>query len=163
MSDTIVEVVTVEASSLTIDVIAPDPAAVVVEVIEFGGPPIGYPQLPIELRQLPISFPFGGSPGAGTIVNVPMGFDLTVPANLAGTRVYAGTKARTGAVFTVNRVSGTVVTLLGTVTITPTSNTSCDLLGPGGPVPAGDVLQIVVGAQDPTLSDIGITILANRV
>jgi hypothetical protein len=159
----IVEVTTVETSTLVVEVVVPPPIVAVIEVVDFAGPPIGYPQLPAELRQLPISFPFGDRPAEGSVVNVPMGFTLTVPAGLAGTRTYAGTKALTGATFTLNRVSGAVVTPLGTVTITPASNTSCDLAGPGGTVPAGDVMQIVVGAQDTRLADVGITILANRV
>jgi hypothetical protein len=174
VSETIVEVVTVEASTLTvdvvvsppvaaIDVVAPPPAAVVIELVEFAGPPIGYPQLPAELRQLPISFPFGDRPGAGSVVNVPMGFTVTVPAGLAGTRVWSGARASANATFTLNRLSGITVTLLGTITITPATNTSCILAGPGGTVPAGDVMQILVGAQDATLADVGITVMANRV
>jgi hypothetical protein len=162
-TDTIVEVVTVEASTLTVDVIVPPPAVVVIELVDFAGPPIGYPQLPAELRQLPISFPFGDQPNAGAVVNVPMGFTVTVPTGLAGTRVYSGARASANATFTLNRVSGAVTTLLGTITITPASNTSCILAGPGGTVPAGDVMQIFVGAQDATLADVGITVMANRV
>lgn len=163
MSDTIVEIVSVEASTLTVDVIVPPPAAVVIEVVAFAGPPIGYPQLPEELRQLPISFPFTDRPGTGTTVNVPMGFAVTVPVGLAGARTYAGVKPVFGSVFTLNRVSGIAVTELGTVTLTPATNTSCVLAGPGGPLAAGDVMQIVAGASDANAADIGITIMANRV
>lgn len=163
MSDTIVEVVTVEASTLTVDVIVPPPVAMVIEVVDFAGPPIGYPQLPEELRQLPISFPFTDRPGTGTTVNVPMGFAVTVPAGLAGARTYAGVKPLVGLTFALNRVSGGVVTELGTVTLTPATNTSCDLNGPGGPLAAGDVMQIVAGTPDLNAADVGITIMANRV
>lgn len=163
MSDTIVEVVSVEASTLTVDVIMPPLVAMVIEVVDFAGPPIGYPQLPEELRQLPISFPFTDKPGTGTTVNVPMGFAVTVPVGLAGARTYAGVKPAVGSTFTLNRVAGGVVTELGTVTLTPATNTSRDLAGPGGPLAAGDVMQIVAGASDANAADIGITIMANRV
>jgi hypothetical protein len=163
MSDTIVEIVSVEASTLTVDVIMPPSVAMVIEVVDFAGPPIGYPQLPEELRQLPISFPFTDKPGTGTTVNVPMGFAVTVPVGLAGARTYAGVKPAVGSTFTLNRVAGGVVTELGTVTLTPATNTSRDLAGPGGPLAAGDVMQIVAGASDANAADIGITIMANRV
>ena len=173
-TDVIVEVTAVEASTIVVEVVAPPPAVMVVEVVtppsvavieveDFGGPPIGYPQLPVALRQLPISFPFSDKPGINIAINVPMGFAVTVPAGLAGTMSYARIKPAANAVFTLNRVVGAVVTLLGTVTLTPDSQTSHVLAGPGGAVAVGEVLQILTGAQDASLADIGITVMANRV
>jgi hypothetical protein len=113
---------------------------------------------------VPIVFPWIGKPPVGAQVNVPMTIPMTIGPSLVGTTVFAHSLAGSGAIFTVNKISGGVTTQLGTVTILPTSQTSCALAGPGGSFVIGDDLQLVAPAiQDANLADVGITLLLTRV
>jgi len=123
---------------------------------------IAYSQLPAEVQQLPIAFPFQGKPGSGELMHLVLPFAISLPAGLTGAVVYDATQATANAVFTFNRISSGVLTQLGTVTITPASHSSCVLAGAGGTLIAGDVLQRVAPTQDATLADGCITLLAMR-
>ena len=160
----IVDVLVDGASTVAVDVLTTQPGPVAVDVIADAMGAVGYPQLPIELQQMPVSVPVTGRPAlAGTII-VPMSFAVTVPAQLQGATVYAIHKATSDATFIVNRMSGLVTTEIGRVTFTNQSSTSCILAGTGGPLSIGDVLQFVAPVTpDATLSDLGITLMVNRV
>jgi hypothetical protein len=166
MSDTVlVEVIAGTTNTMTVDVQVPTAQPIAIDVTADGFGAVGYPQLPIELQQLPIAIPIAGRPPVSGTVNVSLAFAVTVPALLAGTTVYAATKTSANASFRVNKISGVTTTEIGKVTFTPTtSNTSCLLEGIGGTLAIGDVLQVISpAAPDNTLADIGITILVNRV
>jgi hypothetical protein len=173
MSEIIVDVVTVEASTLTVDVIVPPPAALAVDVIappplvqvvevgNWASIPVSYAQLPPGLQQVPVSFPFDGKPTSNSEIGVPMTFPLTVPPGLAGTTTYAMTLPTNPRTFMLNQISAGTVTLLGTITFTP--DIGVMLIGSGGRLATGDTLQLMTPpGQDPTLSDVGITVLLNR-
>jgi hypothetical protein len=112
---------------------------------------------------VPIPFIYPGQPPAGQVINVPMTIGMSVPANLAGALIYASTPAAANAVFTLNKISGGTTTAIGTITVTPTSHTSCALAGSGGTLVVGDTLQMSAPAtQDTTLADVSLTILVTR-
>jgi len=127
-----------------------------------GALPMTYAQLPAEVQQVPIAFPFSGKPAANASVIVPMAMVLTVPAGLAGSVAYAVTNPSAPATFTLNRIRSGTPTALGTVQIGTTGNIA--LAGAGGSLGIGDILQLAAPvSQDGTLADVGITILAARV
>jgi len=111
---------------------------------------IAYSQLPAEVQQLPIAFPFQGKPGSGELMHLVLPFAISIPAGLTGAVVYDATQTTSNAVFTFNRISSGVLTQIGTVTITSASHSSCVLAGAGGTLIAGDVLQRVAPSQDAT-------------
>jgi len=162
MTDTILVEVEDEVSTVIVDVIAGGMAAAVVEVFP-GISDIDYPQLPDSVERVLLSFPVAGRPAPNGAVHVPMGMAIDIPAGLAGTVTYAAILPTGDAVFLVNRITAGGATQIGTVTLTASSTTSCILGGSGGRLEVGDVLQLVAPVlPDPTLSDLGITIMANR-
>ena len=131
--------------------------------VTVGTGSITYAQLPASVQQVPISFPFSGTPTAGEMQHLVMASNISIPAGLTGSQVYEVTQPTANAVFTFNRIRGGVTTLIGTVTILPGTNTSAVLSGPGTTLIPGDVLQRVAPpAEDATLADGCLTLLALR-
>ena len=113
---------------------------------------------------VPVVFPWQGKPAAGALVNAPMSIAVAIPANLAGSTMFATSLAGAGAIFTLNKISGGSTTVLGTITITPGSHTAATFSGAGGTLTVGDDLQLVAPTlQDANLGDVSITILTTRV
>jgi hypothetical protein len=129
-----------------------------------GGHALGttYFGLPI-VRPVPLAFIIQGKPAAGQVYNLVMADAMTLPANFAGTVVFASTPATAAAPFTVKQISGVTTTVIGGITVAAGAHRACTLSAqPASVFAAGDVLQLVAPAQDATLADIGITLLATR-
>ena len=114
----------------------------------------------VPAQPVSVPFVFSGKPGGAAIANLPMSMALTVPALLAGTKTFASIGPAGTPTFTLNKITGGVTTALGTVQIT--GATTATLLGAGGSLAIGDIMQLVAPAQDANLSDLGISILTTR-
>lgn len=122
-----------------------------------------YAQLPPEVQAFPLAFMIPGLPAAGQTYNLVLPIAVSIPADFAGTVVFDNTEATADAEFTVNQISGGVVTAIGSVTILPASKTAATLsVQAQVDFAAGDVLQLVAPVQDATLADLSVTFLAAR-
>lgn len=121
-----------------------------------------YSAMPASLTGLPLGYVLPGKPAAGAVFNLVMAAAVTIPAGLVGSVAFAGALPAASAVFSVSKVSSGVTTALGTITISTSGTVS--LAGAGGSLAAGDVLRLTAPAvADSAMSDIGITILTQRV
>jgi len=101
-----------------------------------------------------------GKPTAGQVWNIVLPYPINVPANLAGTVVYAGVAPTANAVFTVNYIRAGTTTTIGSATLAAGSQTSLSFSTQAlVALLAGDVLQLVYpNPQDATLSGVSFTI-----
>jgi hypothetical protein len=129
-----------------------------------GGGGASWSNVPPEGQRLPLGFVIPGKPAASQGYFLPMAMALNMAANLAGTVVYANTAGTGNSVFTFNKISSGVSSLIGTVTIAAGSKTATALTGSAVSIGIGDVIQLVApSTQDATLADIGITLLTAKV
>lgn len=126
---------------------------------------VPWQQLKPQLQTVPLAFIISGKPTANQTYNLMLGLGITIPANFANSKVYDSVLPTSSAVFTLNRVSATTVTFLGTLTILNTGRTAVTLSTQAAiSMIEGEILQLVAPAiPDATLADIGITISAQRV
>jgi hypothetical protein len=110
----------------------------------------------------PVVFSFSGKPVAGAKIIVPAAQRMLVPANLAGSIGRVGGSSSTAtAAFTLAIISGSGTRTVGTISV---SGYTITFSGAGGTVEIGDALRLQApSAQDATLTDLGITILTERV
>lgn len=123
-----------------------------------------YPQLPPSLQSVPLSFVLQGKPNTGQVFNIAIAMAITIPDNFGSSVVYTTTPPTANAQFVVRQIKSGINSIIGTITLTAGSNAACILSHQGAvQFNSGDVLQLVSPVQDDTLSDISITIFAQRI
>lgn len=107
---------------------------------------------------LMVAFSFPGLPAVSQQSNLVTALEFVIPANFTGSAFYAGTAASAAVSFTISQVVSGVNTIIGSVTSAGVFS------GAGGTLAVGDVLRVTApAAQDATLADVAISILAARV
>lgn len=112
---------------------------------------------------IPFSFIFPGAQWPQMQVNVPIVVAVTIPEDLVGSVYYNGENATaTTNTFVLNQISGGATAQIGLVTV-GTDGTAI-FTGVGADLEPGDILQMIYPSTtgDPTLGDVGITILSQR-
>ena len=94
---------------------------------------IAYSQLPAEVQQLPIAFPFQGKPASGELMHLVLPFAISIPAGLTGAVAYDATQATANATFTFNRISSGVLPKSGLLRLLPHRTQVARLPAPAGP------------------------------
>jgi hypothetical protein len=122
---------------------------------------IAYADMPAEVQQVPVSFPFSGTITATAMVHIPMTMPVTIAAfSSANAATYVGANPAATATFTLYKVRSGTATSIGTVQI---STSGVITFGGSGDsnILLGDVLRMTSPA-DTTLADVGITVMALR-
>lgn len=127
-------------------------------------PGVTYANLPVEVQNVPIAYPFSGKPLASQIVCVPIAQSLTMPVDFTGGIGYSDTNASASAVFTLSYLRGGVPTTIGTVTFTSAGSGGTFSTQAAVNLLTGDILKLTAPAsQDGTLANVGITFMTKKV
>ena len=111
------------------------------------------------MLSLSIAAVFPGPPDAGMRILIPLAYNVSIPANLAGSVGDCVTPPTAAATFGISTLSGTA---LGQATIG--TNGGVSFSGSGGVIAVGDALLVQPPlAQDVTLDTVGLTIFAAKI
>ena len=112
---------------------------------------------------IPMTFVFPGAQWPQMAVNIPIAIACSVPEDLVGSVYYNGQNATaTTNTFQLNQIRAGSSVQIGLVTVA--TNGTAIFTGTGSDLEVGDVLQMYYPSAtgDPTLGDVGITILTDR-
>lgn len=109
---------------------------------------------------VPIAFAWPYRQPVGQFIGVTVPMAITIPSGFNGSASYCQTRPAASPTFTIRKIASGVATNIGTVQFTSGSNAGV-FGGAGGSLAIGDTLQIL-SAGDTTLSDVSVTVLAQR-
>lgn len=117
-------------------------------------------KLQAQINLIPYDFSFAafGKPAASaTVARFVVGRATTLPINLTGSKVSAGTATTAAATFTIYKNGGSI----GTINIAAGASTATFTFASAQNLAVGDVITVVApGTQDSTLADVAVTLLA---
>ena len=126
-------------------------------------PALSYAQLPAEVQNVTVTFPFSGMPGDSQAVHVPLAQAYTLPANFAGAVGWAATAPAADAAFTLAYIRSGTPTTIGTLTYAASAHTLTLSTQATVNLLANDVLRLTAPSpQDASLADVGITIVLQK-
>lgn len=110
----------------------------------------------------PLTFVFGGTPVVNSMINVPLVHNLTVPANLAGSRYYNASNGLVASQFTLTRITAAgAQSTIGTIDVSTGGTATFSGAGSNALV-AGDRLRMTAVTIGGSLANVGITIQVMR-
>lgn len=106
-----------------------------------------------------------GQPTANqTIVRRICGRVFTLPANLTGSGIYAGTAPTADVTFTVNKTTAGTTTAIGTITIPAGQQIGTFTMASAVTTAVGDLITVVFqNSTDATVADVVLTLVATTV
>lgn len=123
-----------------------------------------YPRLPAEVQNIPVAFPFVGSPPSGLSIYIPIVQDTDIPANFAGSIGYSSGNATGTVVVTLAYIRSGSTTTIGTFTFTSAAHLATASTQALLHLLTGDILVCSAPSpQDATLADFTVTVLMKKV